>query len=85
VRAQFVLMWIFVQSLSCYVPSRHIVKTGQSHAPVALLSEEKPGTHFTGGWMGRRAGIRPPDGPAFSEPLYRMSYSDPCFYKSFKK
>jgi hypothetical protein len=81
VRAQFVLMWIVVQRLSCYVPSRHIVETGQSHVPAALPSEEEPGTHFTGGWVGPRAEIRSPDGPACSESLHRMSYSGQSFKK----
>jgi len=74
-------MWIFVQRLFCYVPSRHIMETGWSHAPTALPSEEKLGTHFTGGWVGPRAGIRPLDCPAFSESLHLMCYSDPCVYK----
>jgi hypothetical protein len=50
-------MWIVVQRLSCYVPSRHRVETGQSHAPAALPSGKKPGTEFTGGWVGPRAGL----------------------------
>ena len=45
---------------------------------------ERPGTHFTGGWVGPRAGLkggksRPhrdsiPDRPARSQSLYRLSY-----------
>jgi len=32
---------------------------GQSHAPAALYSRERRGTHyFTGGWVGHRAGLR---------------------------
>jgi len=26
--------------------------SGQQHAPAALYPREKPGTHFTGGWVG---------------------------------
>jgi hypothetical protein len=32
--------------------------SGQRHAPAALYSREKtPGTHWTGGWVGPRAGL----------------------------
>jgi len=27
----------------------------QHHTPAALTPKEKPGTHFTGGWVGPRA------------------------------
>jgi hypothetical protein len=30
---------------------------GQRHAPAALYSQERPGTHCTGGWIGPRAGL----------------------------
>ena len=50
--------------------------SGQQHAPAALYPRERPGTHFTGGWVGPRAGLddgkfRPhrnsiPDRPAHS-------------------
>ena len=51
--------------------------SGQQHAPAALYSRERPGTHFTGGWVGPMAGldgrnnlvptgIRSPDPPARS-------------------
>ena len=54
---------------------------GYLHAPAALLLENKPGTHFIGGWVGPRAsldgcgkfrptGIRFPDCPACSELVY---------------
>jgi hypothetical protein len=57
---------------------------GLRHAPAALSSRKRPGTHFTGGWVGRRAGlegcgkscptgIRSPDSPAHSESLSRLS------------
>jgi len=29
----------------------------QRHAPAALYPREIPGTHFTGGWVGSRAGL----------------------------
>jgi len=31
--------------------------SGQQHAPAALYPRERPGTHFTGGWVGRRTGL----------------------------
>jgi len=31
--------------------------SGQQHALAALYSRERPGTHFTGGWAGPRAGL----------------------------
>jgi len=60
-------------------------RSGQQHAPAALYPRERPGTHFTGGWVGPRAGLdgcrksRPqrdwiPDRPAHSQSLYRLSY-----------
>jgi len=30
---------------------------GQRHAPAALYPRERPGTHYTGGWVGTRAGL----------------------------
>jgi hypothetical protein len=58
---------------------------GQRHAPAALYSWERPGTHCTGGWVGPRAGldrcgksrphrIRYPDRPARSQSLYQLRY-----------
>jgi len=32
-------------------------RRGQQHTPAALYSRERPGTHFTGGWVGPRAGL----------------------------
>jgi hypothetical protein len=29
----------------------------QQHTPAALYPRERPGTHFTGGWVGPRAGL----------------------------
>ena len=31
--------------------------SGQQHAPAALYPRERPGIHFTGGWVGPRAGV----------------------------
>jgi len=39
--------------------------SGQQHAPAALYPRERPGTHFTGGWVGLRAGL---DGRNISSP-----------------
>jgi hypothetical protein len=54
--------------------------SGQQHAPAALYPQERPSTHFTGGWVGPGAGLtggesRPhqdsiPDHPARSQLLY---------------
>jgi len=38
---------------------------GQQHPPAALYPREKPGTHFTGGWVGPRVGL---DGRKISSP-----------------
>ena len=58
---------------------------GQRHAPAAPYPRERHGTHFTGGWVGlragldrcgksRRTGIRSPDRPARRHTLYRLRY-----------
>ena len=39
--------------------------SGQQHAPAALYPGERPGTHFTGGWVGPRAVV---DGRKISSP-----------------
>ena len=39
--------------------------SGQQHAPAALYTQERHGTHFTGGWVGPRAGL---DGRKISSP-----------------
>ena len=31
--------------------------SGQSHAPAILPPGKRPGTHFTGGWVGPRTGL----------------------------
>jgi hypothetical protein len=57
---------------------------GQHHA-LAAFTQERPGTHFKGGWVGFGAGldraenlaptgIRSPDLPARSESLYRLHH-----------
>jgi len=38
-------------------PRNYKVVTGQQHAPAALYPRERPGTHFTGGWVGTKAGL----------------------------
>jgi hypothetical protein len=43
--------------------------SGQRHAPAVLPPGKTPGTHFTGGWVGFRAGL---DGCEKSRP-YRDS------------
>jgi hypothetical protein len=53
--------------------------------PQLLYPLERPGTHYTGGWVGPRAGldtyeklaptgIQSLDRPAHSQSLYRLSY-----------
>jgi len=60
---------------------------GQQHAPTALYPQERPGTHFTEGWVGPRASLdrrgksRPhrdwiSDRPAHSQSLYRLNSED---------
>ena len=39
--------------------------SGQQHAPAAIYPRERPGTHFTGGWVDPRAGL---DGQKISSP-----------------
>ena len=46
--------------------------SGQQHAPAARYPRERAGTHFTGGWMGPRAGL---DGRGKSRP-HRDSIPD---------
>ena len=58
--------------------------SGQQHAPAPLYPRERPGTHFTGGWVDPRSGLdgqktsSPPvfdPGPSSpSQSLYRLSY-----------
>jgi hypothetical protein len=39
-------------------PRNYMGVSGQRHSPAALYSRGKdPGTHWTGGWLGRRAGL----------------------------
>jgi hypothetical protein len=60
----------------------------ERRAPAALPLGKRPGTQFTGGWVGTRAGLdglgkfRPnrnskPVRPVRSESLYRLSYPGP--------
>jgi len=39
--------------------------SGQQHGLAALYPQERPGTYFTGGWVGPRAGL---DGMKISSP-----------------
>jgi len=39
--------------------------SGQQHAPAAINPRERPGTHFTRGWVGPRASL---DGQETSSP-----------------
>jgi len=59
--------------------------SGQQHVPAALYPREIPGTHFTGRWVGPRAGLDarkisslPGFDPVTSSPLvqslYRLDY-----------
>jgi hypothetical protein len=67
---------------------------GQPQAPAAMLLEEGPCTHCTGGWLGLDGygkcrlptGIRISDRPARSESLYQLRYpsrSLPTFKTTF--
>jgi len=59
---------------------------GQRHGSVVLLVRKSPDTHCTQGWVALATGlvrckkscplpgIRTPDRPALSEPLYQLSY-----------
>jgi hypothetical protein len=57
--------------------------SGQRHAPAALYTQESSaGTHYTGGWVGLRAGLDTgarrgsnPCHPVRSQTLYYPSYS----------
>jgi len=60
--------------------------SGQQHAPAALYPRERPGTHFTGGWLGPKAGLdgrkisfQPdsiPDCPSFPEGSRKLRFPD---------
>jgi len=65
---------------------------GQRHASAALYPRERPGTHWTGGWVSPRVGlegcgksaptgIQSPDRSVRSEPLYRLNYPGPQINK----
>jgi hypothetical protein len=47
---------------------------GQLHAPAALSSGKRPGTHCTGGWVGPRAGL---DGCDKSRPHWDYKFVKP--------
>jgi len=58
--------------------------SGQQHSPAALYPRERPGTHYTEGWVGPRAGLDGrkissppssiPDSPAHCQSLCRLNY-----------
>jgi len=48
--------WVEVQLYSSMTAAQKGVSS-QQHAPAALYPRERPGTHFTGGWEGPRAGL----------------------------
>ena len=100
-RSQSLYIYIYIKvKFSCYRPGvaqrvgrgiallfhdRGTRRCGQQHAPAALYPRESPGTHFTGGWVGPRAGLdgrkissSPGFDPGASSPvtqsLYRLSY-----------
>jgi hypothetical protein len=61
---------------------------GQRHATATLPPGKRPGIHYIGGWVGRKAGLdgcgksRPhrdsiPDRPTRSESLYLLNYPGP--------
>ena len=76
-RARRPLEW--VESYSCTLS-----RTSAIDGPGHFCSRERPGTQFTGGWVGPRAGLDGgkspphrdsiPDRPARSQSLYRLSY-----------
>ena len=62
--------------------------SGQQHALAALYPQERPGIHFTGGWVGPQdrseqaenlvlIGIRSSNYPARSQSLYRLELPGP--------
>ena len=65
----------------------------QRHAPAAPHPRERPGIHFTGGWVGLRAGaenlaptgIRSPNRPARRQSLYRLRYPAHSEYIGLRK
>ena len=56
--------WVELQLYSSMTAALEGV-SGEQHAPAALYLRERPGTHFTGGWVGPRAG---PNGRKISSP-----------------
>jgi hypothetical protein len=84
VRVPLLLLVSFLVGLRTY---QHPGRRGEWSAARSgrTLPRERPGTHFTGGWVGPRAGldrrkispptgIRSPERPARSQSLYRLSY-----------
>ena len=50
--------------------------SGQKHAPAAVYPRERPGTHFTGGWLGPRASLSPITGPWYPEGSRKLRFPD---------
>jgi hypothetical protein len=48
--------WVEVELYSSVTAALEGV-SGQQHALAALYPRERPGTHFTGGWVGPKAGL----------------------------
>jgi hypothetical protein len=68
--------------------ARRVEVVGGQHQAWQLYPRERPGNHYTGGWVGPRAGldvyekscptgIRSQDRPACSQSLYQLSYPGP--------
>jgi len=62
--------------------------SGQQHAPAAIYPRERPGTHFTGGRVGPRAGLEgrkisfpPAFDPVPSSPRYTDGATGPALLK----
>jgi hypothetical protein len=52
--------------------------SGQRHAPAALSPGERtPGTHYTGGWVGHRAGLETKARGKILLPLLRIEPRSP--------
>jgi len=52
--------------------------SGQQHAPAALYTQESPGIHCTGGWVGPRVGL---DGRKISSVNNMGYYNVPSYNK----
>jgi hypothetical protein len=81
----------------CIYRSRIFILGGQLHALASLIpGENAPGTHWIGGWVALRTGLRDVDKrkflalpglelrtlcrPARRQSLYRLSYTGSCLF-----